>query len=63
MRRLVGVVGATDDGATVDGRDGDAGRRGDGGVTSVCRMEVKIAFACSVRRQQARRRSQRSTDP
>lgn len=30
------------------GRVGDAGRLGEGGVTSVWRMDVKIAFACSV---------------
>lgn len=47
IRRLVGVEGGTvvDDEAT--GRAGEAGRCGDGGVTSVCSIEVKIAFACS----------------
>ena len=47
MRRLVGVEGGAvvDDEAT--GRAGEAGRCGDGGVTSVCNIEVKIAFACS----------------
>lgn len=34
-----------DDEAT--GRAGEAGRCGDDGVTSVCSIEVKIAFACS----------------
>jgi hypothetical protein len=46
----VGVVG----GMAVElegigaGRVGDIGLRGDGGVTSVCRIELKIALACSV---------------
>lgn len=31
------------------GRTGDTGRRGDGGVTSVCNIDVKIALACSTR--------------
>lgn len=46
MRRRVGVDGgAVEEEAA--GRMGDVGRRGDGGVTSVCNMDVKIAFACS----------------
>jgi hypothetical protein len=48
MRRRVGVEGgAVDDDAT--GRVGETGRRGEGGVTSVCSMDVKIAFACSAK--------------
>lgn len=48
-RLRVGVVGGMADeldeiGA---GRVGDTGLRGDGGVTSVCRIELKIALACS----------------
>jgi len=49
-RRRVGVEG----GAVVEfevmggGRVGDAGLCGDGGVTSVWRMDVKIALACSL---------------
>lgn len=50
-RLRVGVVGGMADeldeiGA---GRVGDTGLRGDGGVTSVCRIELKIALACSER--------------
>lgn len=29
------------------GRVGECGRRGEGGVTSVCRIELNIALACS----------------
>jgi len=46
----VGVVGGMavePDGIEV-GRVGEIGLRGDGGVTSVCRIELKIALACSV---------------
>jgi len=49
----VGVEGGTaprpfdDDVDGRTGRVGDIGRCGDGGVTSVWRMEVKIALACS----------------
>jgi hypothetical protein len=32
----------------VEARIGDGGRCGVGGVTSECRIEVKIEFACSV---------------
>lgn len=47
MRRRVGVEGgAVEDDAT--GRVGEAGRWGEGGVTSVCSIDVNIAFACSV---------------
>lgn len=47
MRLRVGVDGsAVEDDAT--GRVGEAGRRGDGGVTSVCSIDVNIAFACSI---------------
>lgn len=46
MRRRVGVVGAIDEDEWA-GRVGDAGRRGEGGVTSLCRMELNIALACS----------------
>jgi hypothetical protein len=49
-RRRLGVEGAVvalDEEAL--GRTGDTGRRGDGGVTSVCNIDVKIALACSVR--------------
>jgi hypothetical protein len=50
MRFRVGVLGgrvvlALDE---VVGRWGETGRRGEGGVTSVWRIEVNIAFACSV---------------
>jgi len=48
-RRRLGVEGAVvalDEEAL--GRTGETGRRGEGGVTSVWSMEVKIAFACSV---------------
>jgi hypothetical protein len=50
MRLRVGVLG----GRVVDaldevvGRWGEMGRRGEGGVTSVWRIEVNIALACSV---------------
>ena len=30
------------------GRDGDMALRGAGGVTSVCRIELKMALACSI---------------
>lgn len=47
IRRRVGVDG----GAVVDedamGRVGEAGLWGEGGVTSVCSIDVKIALACS----------------
>ena len=33
------------------GRVGEMGRRGDGGVTSVCSIELKMALACSVKSQ------------
>jgi hypothetical protein len=47
MRLRVGVDGgAVEDDAT--GRVGEAGRRGEGGVTSVCSIDVKIEFACSM---------------
>lgn len=48
-RRRLGVEGAVvalDEEAL--GRTGETGRRGEGGVTSVWRMDVNIAFACSV---------------
>lgn len=45
MRRRVGVDGGIDAGG---GRDGEGGPFGDGGVTSVCRMDVKMALACSL---------------
>ncbi len=48
-RRRLGVEGAVvalDEDAL--GRTGETGRRGDGGVTSVWRIDVNIAFACSV---------------
>jgi hypothetical protein len=35
--------------ATAVGRVGDMGLRGEGGVTSVCSMELNIALACSMR--------------
>ena len=49
-RRRVGVVGgiAVEVDGIGAGRVGDTGLRGDGGVTSVCRIELKIALACSV---------------
>lgn len=46
MRRRVGVDGGTVE-EEVLGRVGDAGRRGEGGVTSVCNTDVNIALACS----------------
>lgn len=49
-RRRLGVEGAVvalDEEAL--GRTGETGRRGDGGVTSVCNIDVKIALACSAR--------------
>jgi hypothetical protein len=33
---------------------GDTGLRGEGGVTSVCSIVLKIAFACSAWRRQSR---------
>jgi len=45
-RRRLGVDGVPLD-DTVMGRVGECGRRGEGGVTSVCRMELNIALACS----------------
>jgi hypothetical protein len=42
-RRRLGVEGVEED----MGRVGEWGRWGEGGVTSVCRIEVKIALACS----------------
>jgi len=45
-RRRLGVDGVPLD-DTGMGRVGECGRRGEGGVTSVCRMELKIALACS----------------
>lgn len=46
-RRFVGVDGITE--VDVVGRLGDTGRRaGEGGVTSVCNIEVKIELACSI---------------
>lgn len=45
-RRRVGVVGKVAFAFGV-ARDGDADRFEEGGVTSVCRIDVKIAFACS----------------
>lgn len=49
-RRRVGVEGGTtfEPDAIGAGRVGDMGLRGEGGVTSVCRIEVKIALACSM---------------
>ena len=46
----VGVLGgwAVDALDEVVGRWGETGRRGEGGVTSVWRIEVNIALACSV---------------
>ena len=37
------------DGSAV-GRAGGTGRRGEGGVTSVCNIEVNIEFACSIQK-------------
>lgn len=51
MRRRVGVVGATDEDECV-GRVGDAGRWGEGGVTSLWRIELNMALACSVATRQ-----------
>ena len=50
MRLRVGVLGGRVVVALeeVVGRWGETGRRGEGGVTSVWRMEVNIALACSV---------------
>lgn len=46
-RRLrVGVDGGTR--VVLVGRAGDSALRGEGGVTSVCSMELNIALACSV---------------
>jgi hypothetical protein len=42
---VVGVDGKPD--AVAVGRVGDTGLRGEGGVTSVCSIEVKMEFACS----------------
>ena len=42
---MVGVDGRP--GTVVVGRVGEAGLRGEGGVTSVCKIEVKMEFACS----------------
>lgn len=47
IRLLVGVDGGTDVEVEATGRVGEAGRCGDGGVTSVCNIDVKIALACS----------------
>lgn len=44
-RRRVGVDG--NGAAVVDARVGDEGRDGKDGVTSVWRIDVNIAFACS----------------
>ena len=46
MRRRVGVVGAIDE-DRCGGRVGDAGRQGEGGVTSLWRIELNMALACS----------------
>lgn len=48
-RRRVGVDGgaAAEPDAIGTGRVGEIGRRGEGGVTSVCSIELKIALACS----------------
>lgn len=50
MRLRVGVLGGrvVDALEEVVGRWGETGRRGEGGVTSVWRIEVNIALACSV---------------
>jgi hypothetical protein len=50
MRLRVGVLGGwvVDALDEVVGRWGEMGRRGEGGVTSVWRIEVNIALACSV---------------
>jgi hypothetical protein len=50
-RLLLGVEGSAivDEEAAGGGRVGDADRRGEGGVTSVWRMDVKRALACSMK--------------
>ena len=45
----MGVDGSVE--AVVVGRVGDTGRRGEGGVTSVCNIEVNIEFACSIQKE------------
>lgn len=47
MRRRVGVDGGAVEDDDALGRVGEAGRRGEGGVTSVCNTDVNIALACS----------------
>jgi hypothetical protein len=47
IRLRVGVDGGTDVEDEAIGRVGEAGQCGDGGVTSVCSIDVKIALACS----------------
>lgn len=46
-RRRLGVDGGPLDG-TATGRVGECGRLGEGGVTSVCRIELNMALACSL---------------
>ena len=53
-RLLVGVEGGTPL-LEAAGRVGDIGLRGDGGVTSVCNIELKIALACSGRMGQQKK--------
>lgn len=45
-RRRLGVDGGPLEGMGI-GRVGEWGRRGEGGVTSDCRIDVNIALACS----------------
>jgi hypothetical protein len=61
--RRVGVVGgmAVELDGIGAGRVGDTGLRGEGGVTSVCRIELKIALACSVLMSQRIAKSTKST--
>lgn len=47
-RRRLGVDGGPLLDETGTGRVGECGRRGEGGVTSECRIELNIALACSV---------------
>jgi len=51
-RFVVGVDGKPD--AVVVNRIGDTGLRGEGGVTSVWSIEVKIEFACSIYKESYR---------
>jgi hypothetical protein len=47
-RRRLGVLGGPLFDATGTGRVGECGLRGEGGVTSECKIELNIALACSV---------------